>query len=115
MPIKFVNEKALAPMLREVMWREDAEPHRGGIFRAQVLEGESQSANAGPSLDPLTANPWTVRVPMAAPSNALAAYVKMGDELVIAPGVRLAVQQVTRAMDGYLIIRCTADVTAPLN
>lgn len=114
MAIKFVNERALAPMLREVLWVEDAEPHRRGMFRAQVLEGESQSAAAGPSLDGITANPWTVRVPAAHPDNALAAYVKMGDELTIAPGVVLAVQQVTRAMDGYLVIRCTADARAPL-
>ena len=114
MHIKFVNEKALAPMLREVLWVEDAEPHRRGVFKAQVLEGESQSASAGPSLDGITANPWTVRVPEADPDNALAAYVKMGDELTIAPGLTLNVQQVTKAMDGYLVIRCTADARAPL-
>lgn len=114
MHVKFVNEKALAPMLRVVMWEEDAEPHRRGTFKAQVLEGESQSQAAGPSLDGIIANPWTVRVPAADPDNALAAYVKMGDELTIAPGVTLAVQQVTRAMDGYLVIRCTANARAPL-
>ena len=114
MHIKFVNEKALAPMLREVLWVEDAEPHRRGVFKAQVLEGESQSASAGPSLDSIVANPWTVRVPEANPDNALSAYVKMGDELTIGPGVTLAVQQVTKAMDGYLVIRCTAEARAPL-
>jgi len=115
MQIKFVNETALAPMLRDVLWKEDAEPHRSGTFRAQVLEGESQSANAGPTLDAITANPWTVRVPIATAENSLAAFVKMGDELTIAPGVLLTVQQVTTAMDGYLIIRCTADARAPIN
>lgn len=115
MHIKFVNERALAPMLRDVLWAEDAEPHRRGMFRAQVLEGESQSATAGPSLDGYAANPWTVRVPEANPENALAAFVKMGDELTIGPGVTLTVQQVTRAMDGYLVIRCTSEARAPIN
>lgn len=114
MPIKFVNEKALAPMLRDVLWIEDAEPHRSGTFKAQVLEGESQSQTAGPTLNGLTANPWTVRVPMATADNSLAAYVRMGDELKVGC-VSLAVQQVTRAMDGYLVIRCTSESRAPLN
>ena len=114
MPIKFINEKALAPMLRPVEWMEDAAPHRRGTFSAQVLEGESQSQGAGPTLDAITANPWTVRVPAAHPQNALAAYVKMGDTLTHAAGVTLTVQQVTRALDGYLVMRCTADVRAPL-
>ena len=114
MPSKFVNEKALAPMLRPVEWTEDAAPHRRGTFAAQVLEGESQSQGAGPTLDAITANPWTVRVPAAHPRNALAAYVKMGDTLTLAAGVTLTVQQVTRALDGYLVMRCTADVRAPL-
>lgn len=115
MHIKFLNEKALAPMLRDVLWKEDAEPHRSGTFKAQVLEGESQSANAGPTLDAITANPWTVRVPVANDMNPLALLVKMGDELVLGPGITLTVQQVTTAMDGYLIIRCTADARAPLS
>ena len=114
MPVKFVNEKALAPMLRDVLWCEDAEPHRKGMFKAQVLEGESQSASAGPSLDGFAANPWTVRVPESNPDNALASYVKMGDELTLAPGIKLTVQQVTRALEGYLIMRCTAEMQAPL-
>ena len=115
MHIKFLNEKALAPMLRDVLWKEDAEPHRSGTFKAQVLEGESQSANAGPTLDAIAANPWTVRVPIANEMNPLARLVKMGDELILPPGITLAVQQVTVAMDGYLIIRCTSDARAPLN
>lgn len=115
MRVKFVNEKALAPMLRPVSWREDREPHRTGLFRAQVLEGESQSAAAGPSLDGITANPWTVRVPAADCRNALAAFVRMGDTLTLeAGGPTLVVQQVTRAMDGYLVMRCTAEQRAPL-
>ena len=114
MRIKFINEKALAPMLRDVMWREDREPHRQGTFKAQVLEGESQSANAGPTLDPLTANPWMVRVPKATAENSLAALVRMGDELTVAPRTTLTVQQVTWAVDGYLVIRCTSDQRAPL-
>jgi hypothetical protein len=113
MPIKFINEKALAPMLRPVQWTEDAAPHRRGTFAAQVLEGESQSQSAGPTLDPLTANPWTVRVPAALPQNALAAYVKMGDSLTLAAGVTLTVQQITRALDGYLVMRCTSEERAP--
>lgn len=115
MKIKFVNEMALAPMLRDVLWTEDAEPHRRGTFKAQVLEGESQSASAGPTLDGIVANPWTVRVPMANPLNALAAFVKIGDEITIGPGITLAVQQATRAMDGYIILRCTAEARAPLD
>lgn len=114
MRIKFINEKALAPMLRDVLWTEDGEPHRKGTFKAQVLEGESQSGSAGPTLDGIVANPWTVRVPEACPENALAAFVKMGDELTIEPGVVLSVQQVSRAMDGYLIIRCASEARAPL-
>ena len=114
MPIKFINEKALAPMLRPIEWTEDAAPHRRGTFAAQVLEGESQSQGAGPTLDAITANPWTVRVPAEHPQNALAAYVKIGDTLTLVAGVTLTVQQVTRALDGYLVMRCTADVRAPL-
>ena len=110
MMVKFVNEAALAPMLSLVLWTEDRPPHRRGTFRAQVLEGESQSSNAGPSLDGVTANPWTVRVPAAMPENALAEYVKMGDELTLASGVTLAVQQVTRTLQGYLVIRCTSEM-----
>ena len=92
MPIKFINEKALAPMLRPVQWTEDAAPHRRGTFAA---------------------NPWTVRVPAALPQNALAAYVKIGDELTLAAGVTLTVQQITRALDGYLVMRCTSEERAP--
>ena len=114
MPIKFVNEKALAPMLRPVEWTEDAAPHRRGTFAAQVLEGESQSESAGPTRSGVAANPWTVRVPAAMPQNALAAYVKMGDTLTLAAGVTLAVQQVTRALDGYLVMRCTSEERAPM-
>ena len=112
MKIKFVNERALAPMLRDVLWTEDGGDNRRGTFKAQVLEGESQSASAGPTLDPIAANPWTVRVPESNPDNVLAALVKMGDELTIAPGVTLTVQQVTKAMDGYLVMRCTENVRA---
>lgn len=115
MQIKFVNERALAPMLRDVLWTEDAAPHRRGTFAAQVLEGESQSESAGPTRGGIAANPWTVRVPCAHPSNALAAFVKMGDELTIAPGVTLTVQQVTRSLDGYLVMRCTSEERAPIN
>ena len=114
MPIKFINEKALAPMLRPVEWTEDAAPHRRGMFAAQVLEGESQSQGAGPTLGALTANPWTVRVPAAHPQNALAAYVKMGDTLAVAAGVVLTVQQITRALDGHLVMRCTSEERAPM-
>jgi len=113
MPIKFTNEKALAPMLRPVEWTEDAAPHRRGTFAAQVLEGESQSQGAGPTLGALTANPWTVRVPASHPQNALAAYVKVGDELTVSAGVVLTVQQITRALDGYLVMRCTSEERAP--
>ena len=114
MPIKFTNEKALAPMLRPVQWTEDAAPHRRGTFAAQVLEGESQSESAGPTLGALTANPWTVRVPASHPHNALAAYVKTGDELTVSAGVVLTVQQITRALDGYLVMRCTSEARAPM-
>lgn len=115
MRIRFVNEKALAPMLRDVMWQEDGGQMRRGTFAAQVLEGESQSESAGPTRLPIAANPWTVRVPPAAPGNALAALVEMGDTLTVAPSTVLTVQQVTRALEGYLVIRCTADMRAPIN
>ena len=114
MPIKFTNEKALAPMLRPVQWTEDAAPHRRGTFAAQVLEGESQSQSAGPTLGALTANPWTVRVPASHPQNALAAYVKIGDELTLSAGVVLTVQQITTALDGHLVMRCTSEARAPM-
>ena len=113
MPIKFTNEKALAPMLRPVQWTEDAAPHRRGTFAAQVLEGESQSESAGPTRGTFAANPWTVRVPALHPQNALAAYVKIGDELTVSAGVVLTVQQITRALDGYLVMRCTSEERAP--
>ena len=112
--IKFINEKALAPMLRPVKWTEDAAPHRRGTFAAQVLEGESQSESAGPTRGAIAANPWTVRVPASHPANALAAYVKIGDELALEVGVVLTVQQITRALDGYLVMRCTSEERAPM-
>lgn len=102
-------------MLRDVMWSEDKEPHRRGMFKAQVLEGESQSSNAGPTLDGITANPWSIRVPLANPVNVLAALVSIGDELTIEPGITLTVQQATKAMDGYIILRCTSDARAPIS
>lgn len=114
MPIKFINERALAPMLRPVQWTEDAAPHRRGTFAAQVLEGESQSESAGPTRGAIAANPWTVRVPASHPKNALAAYVKIGDELTLAAGVTLTVQQITTALDGYLVMRCTSEERAPM-
>ena len=59
-------------------------------------------------------NPWTVRVPASHPANALAAYVKIGDELTLAAGVTLTVQQITTALDGYLVMRCTSEERAPM-
>lgn len=114
MKVKFVNEAALAPMLRDVIWREDKAPHRRGTFRAQVLHGESQSNNAGPTLAGIVANPWTVRVPTATPENALAKFVKVGDELKVEPGIVLAVQQISRSLAGHLVVRCTESARAPL-
>lgn len=113
MPIKFINERAIAPMLRPVQWTEDAAPHRRGTFYAQVLEGESQSESAGPTRGTFAANPWTVRIPASNPQNALAAYIKIGDTLTLAAGVSLTVQQITRALDGYLVARCTSEERAP--
>ena len=75
--------------------------------------GRVAEPGRGPDLDAITANPWTVRVPAEHPQNALAAYVKIGDTLTLVAGVTLTVQQVTRALDGYLVMRCTSEERAP--
>ncbi|MBR0196922.1 MAG: hypothetical protein IJQ34_02200 [Kiritimatiellae bacterium] len=113
MKVKFINEKALAPMLRAVQWREDRAPHRSGTFRAQILQGSTQSQGAGPSLSPVTADQWSVRLPPAEAANPLAAYIAIGDELTIAAGLTLAVQQIARALDGFILLTCTALERAP--
>ena len=51
-------------MLELVSWLQDAAPHRRGIIRAAVFQGESQSTAAGPTLDGVTADPWSVKVPI---------------------------------------------------
>ena len=112
--IKFINEKALAPMLRPVQWTEDAAPHRRGIIRAAVFQGESQSTAAGPTLDGVTADPWSVKVPI---TDALVSQIAMGDTLTLSPrhgNAVLTVQQITRALDGYLVVRCTSEERAPM-
>lgn len=109
MPIKFENPKAFCAMSQEVVWREDAPPHRRGTFRAAVLQGESESSSAGPSLDGVVADPWTVFIPLG---FALAGNIKIGDTLTILTGVCLTVQQITRTDHEYLA-RCTSEMRAP--
>ena len=107
------NPYAFAPMLEDVLWTEDAAPHRSGTIRAAVFQGASQSANAGPSLAGVVADPWTLSVPL---STALAADIKMGDSITLAPhrgGAVLSVQQITRTAMWY-IITATAEERAPL-
>ena len=114
MKIKFVNEKALAPMLRPVSWREDRAPHRSGVFMAQILQATPQSQSAGPSLAPITADQWIVRLPPASAANPLAAYIRAGDSLT-AESFALTVQTVTPTLDGFLQLVCTAAARAPIS
>ena len=107
------NPGAFAPMLEDVLWEEDAAPHRRGTIRAAVFQGASQSPSAGPSLDGIPADPWTLQVPI---STALAVNIKMGDSITLAPhrgGAVLSVQQITRTAMWYIII-ATAEERAPL-
>lgn len=109
----FHNPAAFAPMMNPVVWIADAAPHRRGTFSAAVFQGESQSTSAGPTLDGLTADPWSVKVPI---STALVADIKMGDALHLGPkfgNAELTVQQVTKT-PGWYIIRCTANERAPM-
>lgn len=106
------NPRAFAPMLELVSWLQDAAPHRRGVIRAAVFHGESQSTSAGPTLDGLTADPWTVKVPL---SDALVSQIAMGDTLTLSPrfgGITITVQQITPTREWY-IIRCTANVRGP--
>lgn len=107
------NPCAFEPMLEDVLWTEDAAPHRSGMIRAAVFQGESQSASAGPTLSGVVADPWSVRIPISA---ALAANIKPGDTLLL--GVRhggavLVVQQITR-IPGWYVVRATAEERAPM-
>ena len=106
------NPKAFTPMLELVSWLQDKAPHRRGIIRAAVFQGESQSTAAGPTLDGVTADPWSVKVPI---SDALVSQIAMGDTLTLSPrhgNAVLTVQQIT-ATTGWYIIRCTANERAP--
>ena len=106
------NPKAFTPMLELVSWLQDAAPHRRGIIRAAVFQSESQSTAAGPTLDGVTADPWSVKVPII---DALVSQIAMGDTLTLSPrhgNAVLTVQQIT-ATTGWYIIRCTANERAP--
>lgn len=106
------NPRAFAPMLELVSWLQDAAPHRRGVIRAAVFQGESQSAAAGPTLDGLTADPWSVKVPI---DDALVSQIALGDTLTLSPrfgNAVLTVQQIT-ATPRWYVIRCTANERAP--
>ena len=108
----FSNPRAFAPMLEPVVWIEDAAPHRRGLINTAVFQGESQSTSAGPTLDGLTADPWTVKVPIC---EASVLRMKMGDALKLGPRFAdqtLTVQQIT-ATNRWFIIRATANERAP--
>lgn len=106
------NPRAFAPMLEPVVWVQDAAPHRRGLINAAVFQGESQSTSAGPTLDGLVADPWSVKVPI---STALVADIRIGDTLKLGPRFAdqtLTVQQITTTPEWY-VIRCTANERAP--
>lgn len=106
------NPRAFAPMLELVSWLQDAAPHRRGVIRAAVFQGESQSASAGPTLDGLPADPWSVKVPI---DDALVSQIALGDTLTLSPrfgNAVLTVQQIT-ATPLWYVIRCTANERAP--
>ena len=110
----FHNPRAFAPMMELVSWLQDAAPHRRGIIRAAVFQGESQSSAAGPTLDGVTADPWSVKVPI---TDALVTQIAMGDTLTLSPrhgNAVLTVQQITATPNWY-VIRCTANERAPAN
>lgn len=108
----FQNLSAFTPMLELVSWLQDKAPHRRGVIRAAVFQSESQSTAAGPTLDGVTADPWSVKVPI---TDALVSQIAMGDTLTLSPrhgNAVLTVQQIT-ATTGWYIIRCTANERAP--
>ena len=108
----FDNPRAFAPMMELVSWLEDKAPHRRGIIRAAVFHGESQSTAAGPTLDGLTADPWTVKVPS---TEGLVVKIAIGDTFKLSPrfqGQLLTIQQITPTREWY-ICRCTANERAP--
>ena len=110
----FLNPRAFAPMLEPVLWTEDKTPHRRGMIRAAVFCGESQSSSAGPSLDGVVADPYTLKVPI---SDALISQMKMGDTVKLSPrfaGAELTVQQIT-VTPGWIVVRCTANERAPIS
>ena len=106
------NPRAFAPMLELVSWLQDAAPHRRGVIRAAVFQGESQSTSAGPTLDGITADPWSVKVPI---TDATVVQISIGDTLALSPrhgSTVLTVQQITATPQWY-VIRCTANERAP--
>lgn len=109
MRLAFDNHRAFRPMQDMLAWRQDRAPHKQGSFRAVVLEGESDSQSAGSSLDGVTANPWTVIVPLAV---ALIADIAVGDTLTTVYGVDLTVQQISKSETDW-VIRCTSNMRAP--
>lgn len=100
-------------MMNPVVWIQDAPPHRRGTFSAAVFQGESQSQNAGPTMDGVSADPWSVKVPI---STAIVAVVKIGDTLQLSPNfgcAELTIQQITKT-PGWYILRCIANERAPM-
>lgn len=103
-------ESAFAPMMEQVLWRQDAAPHLSGSFKATVLHGESQSESAGPSRSPFAADPYTV---MCESNPAECVGMAVGDTLELENGVVLNVQQISRDPVFGWVIRCTCDERSP--
>ena len=118
MKIKFQNPLAFRAFAEPATWRQDKPPHRRGVFPVAVLQSESQSQAAGPTLDGIPADPWTLVVAL---DVALVADFKRGDTIILdsratgrGPAPSLVIQQITRTRWNW-VVRCTDNERAPLN
>lgn len=106
----FDHGAAFDPLAELVKWRQDKAPHLEGSFRANVIHGESQAENAGPSRGSFAADPWTVMVENI-PAECV--QIAIGDTLELMDGTTLAVQQISRDPALGWVIRCTSNARAP--
>ena len=96
-------------MLEPIVWRQDKSPHTRGTFNAAVLQGNPFNSAAGASLGTVSADDWTVIVPL---STAIVTKFAPGDSLTLAYGLELNIQQITRGATDWNL-KCTANERSP--
>lgn len=98
-----IPEYAFKPMSEPLVWRQDKAPHASGTLGGVVTHASPDAMAAGHPLGQITADPWIVRVPLAA---ALVASIRPGDTLSrLGIGAeKLTVQEVSRTDGAWLLI-----------